>query len=166
MRLEGSCDCGAVHLSVESHEPYPYMRCYCKICRKTGGGGGYVINLKGDYDTLEVTGKEHIRIYQAWIKNPEDKDVQLSSAQRHFCMECGSALWVWDPRWPEMVHPFASAIDTPLPKAPEQNHIMLEFKPDWVPVEKGPQDQEFQRYPEESIEDWHKRLGLLDEKTA
>jgi hypothetical protein len=31
-----------------------------------------------------------------------------------FCSVCGSALWVWDPRWPERVHPFASAIDTDL----------------------------------------------------
>ena len=38
---EGSCHCGAVKFSLQSHTPYPYMRCYCSICRKTGGGGGY-----------------------------------------------------------------------------------------------------------------------------
>ena len=35
MKLNGSCHCGAVKFSVESHTPYPYMRCYCSICRKT-----------------------------------------------------------------------------------------------------------------------------------
>ena len=45
MQLEGSCHCQAVRFSVESHEPYPFMRCYCSICRKTAGGGGYAINL-------------------------------------------------------------------------------------------------------------------------
>ena len=35
MKLEGSCHCGAVRFSVESHEPVPFMRCYCSICRKT-----------------------------------------------------------------------------------------------------------------------------------
>jgi hypothetical protein len=37
---------------------------------------------------------------------------------------------------------------------------MLDFKPDWVEVENGAKDQFFGRYPEESIADWHKRLGL------
>ena len=40
---------------------------------------------------------------------------------------------------------------------------MLDFKPNWVPVEKGPEDKEFQRYPVESIADWHTRLGLLSD---
>ena len=39
--LEGSCHCGAVHFTVRSHTPQPYMHCYCSICRKTAGGGGY-----------------------------------------------------------------------------------------------------------------------------
>ncbi len=47
MLLEGSCHCGAVKFSVESYTPYPYMRCYCSICRKTAGGGGYTINIMG-----------------------------------------------------------------------------------------------------------------------
>ena len=39
MRLAGSCHCGRVRFRLESHTPYPYMRCYCSICRKTQGGG-------------------------------------------------------------------------------------------------------------------------------
>ena len=57
MRLEGSCHCGAVQFSMESRTPYPYMRCYCSICRKTGGGGGYAINLMAAADTLQVKGE-------------------------------------------------------------------------------------------------------------
>jgi hypothetical protein len=52
MKLTGSCHCGAVKFSVESKTPYPYMRCYCSICRKTAGGGGYAINIMGDAATL------------------------------------------------------------------------------------------------------------------
>ncbi len=163
MNFEGSCDCGGVTFSFESKEPYAFNLCYCKICRKTAGGGGYAINLKGEYDSLQVQGKEHIRIYQAWIQNPEDKESELSSAQRYFCADCGSALWVWDPRWPEMFHPQASAIDSELPVAPERTHLMLEFKPGWVQLQVGENDKEFQRYPEESIREWHERLGLLVE---
>ena len=47
MRLEGSCRCGAVRFALDSHTPYPYQRCYCSICRKSAGGGGYAINIMG-----------------------------------------------------------------------------------------------------------------------
>jgi hypothetical protein len=47
MHLEGSCHCGAVSFSLTSEHPYPYQRCYCSICRKTQGGGGYSINICG-----------------------------------------------------------------------------------------------------------------------
>ena len=41
MLLKGSCHCGAVKFEVKAYAPAPYMRCYCSICRKTAGGGGY-----------------------------------------------------------------------------------------------------------------------------
>ena len=101
-RLEGSCHCGAVRFSVMSHTPVPYMRCYCSICRKTAGGGGYAVNITGEAGTLEVTGVEHVTVYRA--------RGAVGQGRRHFCRHCGSALYVTDPRWPELVHPFASAI--------------------------------------------------------
>jgi len=162
MLLEGSCHCKAVKFSLESLHPYPYMHCYCSICRKTAGGGGYAINLSGDYRTLKIEGKENITIYNAYLNDPDEKESKKSPAQRSFCKICGSALWLWDPRWPEQVHPFASAIDIELPVPPQKNHIMLEYKADWVEVQKGIEDKEFKQYPEESIAGWHKRLGLED----
>ena len=160
MQLEGSCHCGAVRFRALSHHPYPFNRCYCSICRKTGGGGGYAINLRAEMASLEVDGEEEIAVYQAKIDRgagPEE-----SPAKRHFCCRCGSALWLWDPRWPEMFHPFASAIDTPLPVPPETTHLMLSAKPDWVVIQEGPRDKVFDTYPDESIADWHDRLGLAD----
>ena len=156
MLLEGSCHCGAVRFRARSHHPYPFNRCYCSICRKTAGGGGYAINLRADTDTLEVEGEEAIAVYQAKIDGEE------SPAKRNFCSRCGSALWLWDPRWPEMVHPFASAIDTDLPVPPETTHLMLEAKAPWVEPQLGPNDKQFAQYPDESIADWHERLGLTD----
>lgn len=67
-------------------------------------------------------------------------------------------LWVYSPEYPDLMHPFASAIDTKLPKPPEHTHIMLDFAASWVEIPKEPQDQYFSRYPEESIADWHERL--------
>ncbi len=65
MLLEGSCHCGAVRFRVESREPAPFMYCYCSICRKTAGGGGFAINLGADADSLETEGEEHISVYHA-----------------------------------------------------------------------------------------------------
>ena len=162
MQLEGSCHCGAVGFSVRSRHAYPFNVCYCSICRKTGGGGGYAINLSGDADTLEVEGGEHLRVYHAKMREPGGEKPE-SPAERNFCGLCGSALWLWDPRWPEVLHPFASAIDTPLPVPPERTHLMLGSKASWVEPRIGEKDKTFDGYPEESIAAWHERLGLSDE---
>jgi hypothetical protein len=160
MHLEGSCHCGSVRFSLDSAEPYPFLLCYCSICRKTAGGGGYAINLGGDYQSLQVTGKEHISVYHPKMKNPQTGEISEAPGERAFCRYCGSALWAWDPRWPELVHPHASAIDTELPVPPEYSHMMLGSKANWVPVHTGADDRCFNEYPAESLAAWHRRLGL------
>ena len=160
MKLEGSCHCGAVHFRVESHTPYPYLRCYCTICRKTAGGGGYAINIMGEAATLKVRGAKHVTAYQARLPAAGSTRRTRSPARRHFCARCGSALWVADPRWPEWMYPFASAIDTPLPKPPEEVELMLAYAAPWAEIPSGPQHTHFSEYPEESIADWHGKRGL------
>ena len=157
--LEGSCRCDAVHFSVESHTPYPYQLCYCSICRKTAGGGGFTINIMGAARTLTVKGGRAIRIFHAEIKDAAGR-CRKSKGRRYFCSHCATALWVTDPDWPELVHPFASAIDTKLPKPPSKVHLMLRYKASWVMPAIGPGDRKFQEYPKQSIEDWHRQRGL------
>ena len=65
MQLKGSCHCGKVKFTVESAEPVPFMRCYCSICRKTAGTGGYAINLGAVARTMKVTGERFLGIYRA-----------------------------------------------------------------------------------------------------
>ena len=154
LKLKGSCSCGEVSFNVMSPHPYPYQRCYCSICRKTQGGGGFAINLSAKADTLKVKGKKNIKVYRAVI------DGKKSSGERNFCKKCGSGLWMYDPEWPELIHPFASVIDSELPKAPEHTHLMLDFKPKWVEVDKKKKDKMFKRYPKESIKEWHQRLKV------
>ena len=163
MMLQGSCSCGAVKFSMRSPHPYPFNLCYCSICRKTAGGGGYAINLSGDSATLQIEGREHVRVYQAQIVDEYTGERRRSAAQRNFCGDCGSALWVWDPRWPDLVHPFASAVDTPLPSPLERTHLMLAFKAPWIELRSDSQDRQYPGYPDESIAAWHERLGLVDE---
>ncbi|MFL6593274.1 MAG: GFA family protein [Luteimonas sp.] len=161
MRLEGSCHCGKVRFRCEAYAPVPYQSCYCSICRKTAGGSGSAINLGASADTLEVEGREHLGVYNARVVEG-DGTCRVSSGQRHFCTGCGSALWLFDPEWPQLVHPHASAIDTPLPQAPERVHILLDSKANWVPVPEGREDVHVEGFPAESLEQWHRRHGLLD----
>lgn len=164
MHLQGSCHCGKVRFGVEAPEPVPFMRCYCSICRKTAGAGGFAINLGAATHTMKVTGKRYLRIYQAQLPAAgRGRKAKVSEARRYFCSKCGSALWVWDPRWPDLVHPHAAAIDTPLPVPPENVHIMLGSKAPWVAVEGSAGDAQFDGYPDQSLAQWHEAHGLRSE---
>jgi hypothetical protein len=157
--LKGSCHCGKVSFTAQSHTPVPYQLCYCSICRKSAGGGGFAINIMADAATLKVEGEAAIGVFHARLRG-DDGQCRTSSGERRYCTECGSALWVWDPDWPELIHPFASAIDSDLPAAREKTHMMLGSKASWVEPQIGAADQRFDTYPKESIEDWHRKRGL------
>lgn len=64
-------------------------------------------------------------------------------------------LWLWDKQWPELLHPFASAIDSELPAPDEMVCIMEASKPEWVRWPEG-KKKVFEGYPDMSIADWHK----------
>ena len=164
MKLEGSCHCGAVTFSVTSHTPYPYNHCYCSKCRKTGGGG-YAINIMGDADTLEVQGEDNISVYRSRNNHRGAYDEDgLGFSRRHFCKTCGSPLWIYNTQYPQWIYPVAASIDTPLPDAPARTHLMLGYKAPWIPVPPESEiDKHFEFYPDEGIEDWHRRRGLYEE---
>ncbi len=152
MRLEGSCHCGAVRFSVDTRHPQPYQRCYCSICRKTGGAGGYMINLAADAKTLAVEGTEHTREYRA-----------TPAHARVFCTLCGTHLYAYNDRWPDHLHPVASAVDSELPVPAAHVHMMVGSKASWVEVEVGPDDATFDEYPQDAISAWHDARGLTVE---
>lgn len=146
MLLKGSCHCQKVLFEIETDWYYPLVWCYCLICRKTNGGP-ISCNIKGKKTALKITkGKEFIKMYCA------------EHCQRHFCGECASSLYILDDRWPEDCWPNAVAIDTPLPKSPEQVHIFVKDVPAWFEIcHQGPQ---FKEYSELWIEDWHREMKL------
>ena len=160
LKLDGSCHCGAVHFTCVSHTPQPYQRCYCTVCRKTAGGGGTAINIMAVAASMKIDDPGGtIAVYRAKFVG-DDGTAFTSPAERSFCSRCASTLWLWDPRWPDLIHPFASVIDTDLPVPVEQTHIMLDFKPAWLVPQTAPNDACFDEYPAEAIEDWHKSRGL------
>ncbi|EIW74558.1 hypothetical protein CONPUDRAFT_66965 [Coniophora puteana RWD-64-598 SS2] len=162
--LHGSCHCGAVSFTVESNTPVPYQLCVCSICRKVGGVGGS-INLNAIEKTLKIKGKENITKYTP-VVNRGTKDEYKASSERNFCKKCSAMLWLWDPHWPEYLHPFASAIDDELEDPKELVVVKLDSKPSWVRLPEGTRkDNEGYNVnpkdPEDyiSIEQWHKDNG-------
>ena len=152
---------------MESRTPQPYMVCYCNLCCKTSGGGGFAINIMGLRKTLEVKkGEDLIRTYQASLTETESGKSGSADAKsknvRHFCSNCASYLFITNEEYPEWCYPFASAIDTPLPMPEIRHHIMLEYKRPWVPIPPfSPSDVHFDFYPESGIQEFHEKHGLL-----
>lgn len=159
MNLESSCDCGAVMFEVDSAQPCRFIRCYCSALPEDGGRRRYAVNPGGDAKALK--GKRHLHAYKAQVRDGSN-DIQVSTAQRHFCGRCGSALLPYDPTWPKVVHSHshASAIDAPLPRAPENVHIMLRSKVSCVQPESKAGDARFDGYPDVSLAQWHEARGL------
>ncbi|KAF9565093.1 hypothetical protein CPC08DRAFT_630448 [Agrocybe pediades] len=155
VELHGSCHCGAVKFSVESSTLVPYQLCLCSICRKVGGAGGS-INLGGISKSLKVEGKENISVYKAVLNRgtPEEK---IASSERNFCKKCSAMLWLYDKSWPELIHPFASVIDSPELESPKKMVcIQLQSKPAWVRLPEGEKDV-YDVYGDLSLEEWHKK---------
>ncbi|TFK26827.1 hypothetical protein FA15DRAFT_666962 [Coprinopsis marcescibilis] len=161
IELKGSCHCGAVKFSVQSSTPTPYQLCLCSICRKVGGVGGS-INLGGHSNTLKIEGKENISVYKA-VLDRDTPEQRTATSERNFCKLCSTMLWLYDKSWPELIHPFASAIDSPELEAPETMVcIKLNSKPGYVRLPEG-KKQVFEDYGPESLESWHKTHGLYKE---
>ncbi|KAI9453785.1 Mss4-like protein [Lactarius psammicola] len=159
VELKGSCHCGAVVFTVQSSTPVPYQLCLCSICRKVGGTGGS-INLGAHAHTLQIIkGKENISIYKAVLSGCGTPEEKRASSERHFCSKCSAMLWLWDETWPELLHPFASAIDEPELKAPEEMTVLMAASaPAYVRLPEG-QKKVFKEYPDATLEDWHKERG-------
>ena len=81
------------------------------------------------------------------------------SSERSFCSNCGTMLWLYDASWPELVHPFASCIDTDLVPPDEMVCVKANSKPAWVRWPEG-KKQIHEDYGKDSIEGWHKKHKL------
>ncbi|KAJ2158968.1 hypothetical protein GGF46_003373 [Coemansia sp. RSA 552] len=161
--LKGSCHCGAVAFEFDTPAPVPFMRCYCSICRKTAGGGGYCINIMGMADSLQVKGRDQVKTYRAVKDKQVPKDQQVLCQDRFFCRTCASYLWAHSDEWPEWIYPYASAIDTELPVPQEMTSIMLDYVPQWADPRKLPGRTQgndlYNEYPAYSLAQWHDDHG-------
>lgn len=77
--LKGQCLCGAVSFTAPKKSD-EFGMCHCQMCRRWAGSAFKGISVSTD--KLEITGAQSIKVLKSsdW-------------AERHFCGECGSALW-------------------------------------------------------------------------
>ena len=54
-------------------------------------------------------------------------------------------------------------IKLPLPPPPEQVYMLENYRPAWADAPASPADGHFPEFPDESIQDWHEKRGLLTE---
>lgn len=147
--IVGSCRCSSVKSSCKSHTPVPYQRCYCSICRKTAGRGGYAISIGATSKTLRIVGEGSIGVFRVELKD-DAGNCELSTAERRFCTICGSALWLISPEWSDLIHPFASIVV----------HMTLRCATPWATplIQNG--DAAFDLYPDFSLEDRHRKHDM------
>ncbi|ELR02891.1 hypothetical protein GMDG_01113 [Pseudogymnoascus destructans 20631-21] len=86
------------------------------------------------------------------------KNEAKCTSERSFCSNCSTMLWNYDAEWPELIHPFASAIDKELPVPEEMVCILEGSKPEWVRWPEGKKVVVKQYHL--SLENWHREKGL------
>ena len=116
------------------------------------GRGTIALGLSG---TVEAAAAE--RLYQEGVAPGGERIIRHAAPKTGKDRAAAEAAAI--ARYREK-HPFASAIDTPLPVPPSRVHLMLKYKASWVVPAIGRRDQAFQEYPELSIEDWHRQNEL------
>ena len=133
MLLKGSCRCGAVHLRGRKPHACPLPALLLLDLPQAAGRRRLLPSiLVRMHDTLTIYGQAQHRRLPRRDRRRRKPDLQTFDRRAQFLQKCGSALWLYDPTWPELVHPFASAIDSELPMPPERVHLMLKYKASWV----------------------------------
>ena len=130
MTLTGKCHCGAIAYEI-SGDPIGHGLCHCGDCRGHAGAPmvGWVMYPEG---ALTVT-KGDAKIYKS-----------SEHARRHFCGDCGTGLFYFNPHvLPGLVDIQSGTLDDP-EAVPAEAHIMTKERLDWMAsAHKLPEFEEF-----------------------
>ena len=103
--FEGSCQCGKVRFRLRSAHPYPFNVCYCEICRKTAGAGGFRDQPQRRLRHARGRGpRTHHDLPREGSRRRIRRDAHRAAGNATSCSICGSMLWLWAPDWPELIH--------------------------------------------------------------
>lgn len=118
----GSCLCGGIAYEV-SGELGDFGYCHCTSCRKASGSA-FGANTPVDRSAFHlVRGADLLRDYE-------------SSPGKHrvFCSRCGSPIYAFLDKTPDVLRVRMGSLDTPFDKKPRA-HTFVSDKATWEPIE-------------------------------
>ena len=119
-QYQGSCFCGAVHLTV-SGEPAAMGYCHCDSCRKWSAGPVNAFTLWIP-EAVEVT--QGADLIGSYAKTP--------NSYRKWCMNCGGHLFTEHPAW-GLTDVYAATI----PEFPYRPHLHVNYQETKLPMNDG-----------------------------
>ncbi len=131
MKLAGGCHCGAIRYEVEG-DPLTHALCHCSDCRRHAGAPVVGWTMYAE-TALRVT-RGVPKIYAS-----------SQQAQRHFCGDCGTGLFYYNPEGlPGIVDIQSATYDSP-EAVPARIQIQVAERIAWM--ESAHELPQFQRFP-------------------
>jgi len=150
--LEGGCQCGTVRYRVTGR-PLTFYACHCKECQKQSASAfGLSLRIEAsDFDLLSGQPK-------FWERPADSGDTTVCA----FCPVCGSRLYHFGRREPEILSLKAGSLDDTAGLAPV-GHIWVRSKQAWVDLAGLPGDLVFETEPP-SFEEFLRRWQAVSER--
>jgi len=113
---------------------------------------------------LTVEGEENLTVYRASSSDSTNEQERYKS-ERKFCKHCSAMLLLNIKAYPDIVFPFASAIDTKLldpAKLDKPQPLTIMFSDDKLPWAHLPEGEKklFKTYPDKNFQEWMENAGL------
>lgn len=118
----GSCLCKSVRYEVDG-EIGDFGYCHCKSCQKASGAAHAANAPVNRSEFRLVSGSDTLRDFES-----------SAGKLRVFCSRCGSPIYAYLKRTPEVLRIRLGTLDTPLAKRP-QAHTFVSERASWAPIE-------------------------------
>lgn len=119
--VQGACFCQAVQYEIEM-PTQTCVHCHCTMCRRAHGAGFTTWTILPAKQMHIHAGKDKLTHYQS-----------SDHASREFCSICGSELFGWSTRTPELVYVPIGNLKGEIDRLP-QAHTSFENHVPWITV--------------------------------
>jgi hypothetical protein len=121
-RHAGSCLCGGIRYEIDG-ELGQFGYCHCTSCRKASGSA-HGANVAVDRESFRLlAGAELLREYES-----------SPGKRRVFCSRCGSPMYAYLTKSPDVIRVRLGSLDTPLYDRPRA-HTWVSDKATWETIE-------------------------------
>jgi hypothetical protein len=137
-RYEGSCLCRGIRYAIEG-ELGDFGCCHCTSCQKASGGA-YGANVPVERSRLTLlSGAELLREFES-----------SPGKLRVFCSTCGSPMYAYLAKTPDVLRIRLGSLDTPFAKKASA-HTWVSDKTRWEPIDDG--TPQFSKWAPKSVLD-------------